>query len=70
MKCPCLGCEGRFLNCHSFCEKYEEWKTEHAEIVKQQKKQRAYVVKPSDFLGTTPPPGKHGKKKNKRYGKS
>lgn len=31
MICPCKGCTDRSVekgNCHSYCEKYIEWKTE------------------------------------------
>lgn len=31
MICPCKGCTDRSIekgNCHSYCEKYIEWKTE------------------------------------------
>ena len=28
-KCPCYGCNDRSITCHSECEKYIDWKTEH-----------------------------------------
>ena len=30
MICPCKGCTDRTLTCHGFCQRYKEWKAEHA----------------------------------------
>lgn len=68
MVCPCKGCVDRALMCHSVCEKYIAWKKEHVRIAKIQRQQKPYEVRPSDFIGTTPPPGKHIKKRKKRWG--
>lgn len=32
--CPCYGCTEHKAGCHSGCEKYAEWKTQH-EAAKQ-----------------------------------
>lgn len=28
-KCPCNGCEERYVGCHADCEKYKQWDIEH-----------------------------------------
>jgi len=37
-KCPCHKCERRHIGCHADCEKYDKYKTENAEIMKELKK--------------------------------
>lgn len=66
---PCKGCTVRTLGCHSTCKGYIEWKEEHNRMVELQKVQKSYEVHPYDFLGTSPPPGKHIEKRKKRYGR-
>lgn len=31
IKCPCKDCEERYLECHSHCEAYQEYKQKKAE---------------------------------------
>lgn len=39
----CMGCEKRYVGCHSKCETYKEWlDTYHKQIKNQRKKQREY----------------------------
>lgn len=37
---PCYRCEERTDRCHSECEKYTAWATEHAEKKAEERKQR------------------------------
>lgn len=66
--CPCKGCTDREVGCHSKCDKYATWRQEQDCITKKKKLQKIYEVHPYDFLGTSPPPGKHIEKRKKRWG--
>lgn len=68
--CPCKGCTDRSIGCHSTCVEYNAWVKQHTEMMNDLKRLSKNVVHSHDFLGTSPPPGKHIKKKKKRYGKS
>lgn len=36
MKQPqCKNCEKRYVGCHSECEDYKSWKSEHDELIKK-----------------------------------
>ena len=43
---PCLKCEDRKVNCHSHCEKYLTWKTEHDSLLKliNENKAKEYIL--------------------------
>ena len=38
LKCPCYKCERRHIGCHANCEKYERFRVENAEVMKELKK--------------------------------
>lgn len=43
MKVPCKGCEDRTIRCHSYCERYKEFKIKSDE--RNQKRAQAADVK-------------------------
>ena len=40
LKCPCYKCERRHIGCHADCEKYERFRVENAEVMKELKKSK------------------------------
>ena len=50
---PCKDCSGRYAECHSRCERYSAWKTEHEElheeINKKKKADRDYYDHRVDY---------------------
>lgn len=66
-KPPCYNCEIRALGCHSLCNKYIDWRKEfRAEMRDVEKKNKDHSVYKGQFLGTSPPPGKHRKTRGTR----
>ena len=54
---PCFGCFNRRVGCHSGCDRFQEWSTEHVaarEAVRQKKQQnnmlRSYSIDLADKI--------------------
>jgi hypothetical protein len=57
---PCKNCADRKVGCHGLCSVYNNWALQHKEEAKWEKDSR-YIIHKSDFVGTSPKPGKHRK---------
>lgn len=48
-KVPCYDCQDRYPACHSYCEKYLTWQSEHIERKRQEKAERLTTSRVTDF---------------------
>lgn len=46
--CPCYGCEGRAVGCHSKCEKFTIWNQKHLKN-KKEMQNKAFIENQADY---------------------
>lgn len=46
--CPCYGCEGRAVGCHSKCEKFTVWNDNHVKN-KKEMQNKVFVENQADY---------------------
>jgi hypothetical protein len=46
LKNPCRDCPNRFLNCHSSCKDYIDWKKEQSELKEKERLQKVTEYHP------------------------
>lgn len=46
--CPCYGCEGRAVWCHSKCEKFTVWNEKHLKN-KKEMQNKAFIENQADY---------------------
>lgn len=46
--CPCYGCEGRAVGCHSKCEKFAVWNEKHLKNRKEMQN-NAFIENQADY---------------------
>lgn len=46
--CPCYGCKGRAVGCHSKCEKFTVWNEKHLKN-KKEMQNKAFIGNQADY---------------------